>query len=869
MKLKHFLTGVLTLALILSCAVLPFGASAAEPVVSAAWDGTSSSAPSGGGTEDAPFLITNGAELRWLSDLGSSRVNTFSILTADIDLGGQQWKPGTFYGTLDGGNHKIFNFIIGNKEDPSKNPLEAGLFSRLDRATVKNLVIDQAEIASLAVDSGYAGAVAGYAQSAKVVHVTVGADVTVTGCNAGGMVGRSWNYGNIIAYCTNNGAVSTCGNTNIAQEAAGGMVGLGGGVTIQYCVNNGKITGGSTGERIAGGIAGIYGRNTAATVSNCLNTGEVSSTHTAGGIAGKNTFNDCTYDHCYSTVTVLSGLRDWSGNLVGRFNPETGSLTNCMAPAHATYGAIGANSANADHCTQTDVKICSTEEELAELNAAAQTVLDQIANYQDDSPIGGDDSGDPSDPGELGTPEGITGAVWDGSVAEFYDSGVGSAADPFVIRTAEQLAFFATAVNSGLDSGEGRIYVLADNIDLAGKEWTPIGTKDHPFRGCFNGKGFTIFNFTVTSKDDQTQIHAGVFGDVVNGIVRNLNVDWAIINVRGKASVAGGIVGSVQNSDVIACTVGEHTAVFVTDMGIGNNTYSGGIVGVTANNKGESTLIQYCINRAKVYAANTVSSVGAGGILGLSGGDTRISWCTNEGHVEAGNATDVSCIAGGIIANMGSGGSTSVVENCTNAGEIKSLHTAGGIVGRLNVAGNLITNSYSTGSVYGNLDYTGLGVGRCENNATLTGCGYLASSMGDIPNNVGVWYAVEAIGKRNPGLVDSKSPNTLNQLEEAEMETLVDAQAKAIEQGIADSILKADEDMPTPPPYTPGDVTTSGDDVETQAPPVNTDATTGGETGTAGNENSGCQSTVAGVGAILFLAAVAVVAMRKKERNAD
>jgi hypothetical protein len=83
-------------------------------------------------------------------------------------------------------------------------------------------------------------------------------------------------------------------------------------------------------------------------------------------------------------------------------------------------------------------------------------------------------------------------------VATAFASGTGTEADPFVIKTPEQLAFLAQSVKGG-ESYEGKFIVLGADIDLGGKEWLPIGLykyentsgNDFPFNGNFDGKGYS------------------------------------------------------------------------------------------------------------------------------------------------------------------------------------------------------------------------------------------------------------------------------------------------------------------------------------------------------------------------------------------
>ncbi len=373
MKSKHIFALTLAFALLLACLVLPVSAEAE------AWDGTTATQPAGSGTADDPYQIGTGAELSWLSQQASSKVISNSVvLTDDIDLGGHEWIPigpttgASFRGTFDGQGYSVSNFTVTGQAN-------SGLFGALVNATVKNLTLDQITIVTEETTSGFGGALAGYMQGTTLTGITVGGNVSVTGYNVGGVVGRTWSTMNTIAYCTNAATVATDGIR--AGETAGGIAGLAAMVDISYCVNTGSITANGSGEQLAGGIAGRLGRDGDSQVSSiqyCLNKGAITGSNSAGAICGRNYLNDCFYENCVTTVTIAKGNGDWSGSLVGRFS-HPGSMTNCYAPADDTYGWTGANAANATNCTQSNVAVCTTEAELALLNEYAAAIERAVA----------------------------------------------------------------------------------------------------------------------------------------------------------------------------------------------------------------------------------------------------------------------------------------------------------------------------------------------------------------------------------------------------------------------------------------------------------------------------------------------------------
>ena len=89
--------------------------------------------------------------------------------------------------------------------------------------------------------------------------------------------------------------------------------------------------------------------------------------------------------------------------------------------------------------------------------------------------------------------------------------------DIYVIATADDLLDFATMVNSGSTSIKG---ILATDIDMSGKIWTPIGTYSVPFQGIFDGNGYIVSNLTMA--DNASYDYAGLIGYAKNATIRNV-----------------------------------------------------------------------------------------------------------------------------------------------------------------------------------------------------------------------------------------------------------------------------------------------------------------------------------------------------------
>ena len=160
-----------------------------------------------------------------------------------------------------------------------------------------------------------------------------------------------------------------------------------------------------------------------------------------------------------------------------------------------------------------------------------------------------------------------TSAAWDGTSASSSLKGEGTQDSPYLVETAEDLAFLAKSVNEG-NSYDGKYIIQTADIDLGGKEWTPIGFQDindaktdgkaaAPFSGVYSGLGHKVTGLSIT---EETTNHLGLFGYVLPGSteagIANLTVEGAIVieGVLAKNFGVGGIVGSLGRDAADATT---------------------------------------------------------------------------------------------------------------------------------------------------------------------------------------------------------------------------------------------------------------------------------------------------------------------------
>ena len=286
-------------------------------------------------------------------------------------------------------------------------------------------------------------------------------------------------------------------------------------------------------------------------------------------------------------------------------------------------------------------------------------------------------------------------SVWDGTAATEFAGGRGTQDKPYIIQTAQQLAYLAQTVNSGTDYSEQYISLQAD-LDLSRLPWTPIGNGSNAqFKGKFLGNAHTISNLYINqpsvnvrglfsycgggsvvqnlrltdiSVTGNTNI-GGITGYLRGGTIRNCNVSGSVSGTENVGGIAGGTNYISVSASVSRCI--NNASV------LANQGYSGGIVG---KNETLSSTISQCVNNGAVDSYGDY----AGGISGFSG---TISNCINTGNV-GGNATDR---VGGICGSNTSVMDTSVM-NCANMGTVTSQGSVYGI-------GYSAENCYNTGMV--------------------------------------------------------------------------------------------------------------------------------------------------------------------------
>lgn len=234
----------------------------------------------------------------------------------------------------------------------------------------------------------------------------------------------------------------------------------------------------------------------------------------------------------------------------------------------------------------------------------------------------------------------------------YTDDGQGN----YTVTTADGLMNVAELVNGGKTD----INITLDkNIDLTGKEWTPIGTDyNNAYTGIFDGGGHTIKGLTVMGSN----YYAGLFGYIdPEGTVKN--VVLTEVNVTGDTNVggvAGLSYGTIENCSVSGSVSGS------------NGSYAGGVVGHQIVGS-----ITGCSSSAKVKGMNRV-----GGVVGATNSDATLTACYATGDVTVEYDGSGNACAGGVVGfNLGN----STLTACYAAGNVSgkgngTIHV-GGVVG--------------------------------------------------------------------------------------------------------------------------------------------------------------------------------------------
>ena len=276
--------------------------------------------------------------------------------------------------------------------------------------------------------------------------------------------------------------------------------------------------------------------------------------------------------------------------------------------------------------------------------------------------------------------------VWDGTASP-WTQGTGVSSDPYLIETAENLAYLAQKVNEGYQAQgmavfKGVYFLMTDDLDLNNINWTPIGNvnmnmQGFYFAGIFDGWYHNIDHLKIQSSADVCGLFAGLGGEQSpppgdkTGVIKHLSVTNG--NIISTGTGVGGIVGGMAGeASVYQCSFSGTISV----SNSGSYCGAGGIAAAMA----ESSAIAQCSFHGSITANNNggfTGAAGAGGIVGIAMDQASISQCYNTATI-TGNAFMLS-VAAGIVGATLQENNVSVLD-CYNVGTVNA-GTKGGIFG--------------------------------------------------------------------------------------------------------------------------------------------------------------------------------------------
>ena len=259
----------------------------------------------------------------------------------------------------------------------------------------------------------------------------------------------------------------------------------------------------------------------------------------------------------------------------------------------------------------------------------------------------------------------------------------------YTVTSADGLMNIAKLVNGG----KSDINITLDtDIDLTGKDWTPIGTSfDNSYTGTFDGGGHTITGLTVTTNDE----YAGLFGYLGNfgnaaGTVKNVVMDGIQITCNHRLGYAGGVAGfswgTIENCSVSGSVSGTKCV--------------GGVVGAQKTGS-----ITGCSSSATVKG-----TVDVGGVAGEKWGSMTACYATGNVTLEIDSPKNLS--GGGLVGFNGGSG----VLACYATGNVTSTGSSTGYVH----IGGFLGNNYTTVTAcyWKNNHEQGIGYNKRDTKAT-------------------------------------------------------------------------------------------------------------------------------------------------------
>lgn len=589
-------------------------------------------------TPDGTYNIVSAAGVKSLAELvnaGDNFEGKTIVLTADANLGGEEWMPignGTrsgqtytgnaFKGTFDGNGKTISGLKITERSGKAA----AGLFGVLDGGTVKDVTLEvDIDVASKANELA-AGCVGLLTNNGLVENVTVSGSVksgetaagivsrviksgTVRNChnhatisgtahNAGGIVGAAYydNEGMTIEGCTNDGAIS-------GTTAVGGIAGLSA-AEVKNCSNSATITGNGT------SVGGVIGeQQNAGSITGCTNTGNVNNLNNnttaygnggivgwirySGGTANYPHMNTITVSGCENRGTV-SGGND-AGGIVGTvYNHGVIDNNKNYAPTLSTKTFVAGVVGNVQFNTTVDG--ITDEQHVYVTNNYSETTLDNMTGglkakfvYINNSDKTTDSGNTPDDGVQVSTAEEAIAAIQGGGKVT-----VAGAIDKIDFTTLNPTAPVELVLNAKV----GEIVLGSSASNPAQTTITVAKDVDYPTFSVV--KGNDIQNLTIIGDPTSSKACTSGINALNQGITTVKNVTIKGVRFQGKG-VHFGFTANPQTTQSIVVEECEGIDMVEPLFYTSNNKYANTVVGDITIRNNKATF--------SASAANTVNAL--------------------------------------------------------------------------------------------------------------------------------------------------------------------------------------------------------------------------------------------------------------------
>lgn len=606
------------------------------------WNGTVSSGLAGSGTSGDPYLISNGSDLAYLAKFANegeynATANKYYKLTADVylnDVSDPEWYKGenlngwyfkAFLGTLDGAGHSIHGIYITDEIAAQNNRTKVGFIDELfNPGLIKNLAIEDS-------------------------YISVSANNSIAGAFVG--VGSVWSCPLRIENCFSTDTV------RVSAYKAGGIIGQAYRIfNITNCYSSAVVEGNQKGAIAGGGVYDYYEGTPSINLTECYST-------TSGLQLVGEWYNRQKYTSCYATkATTAEGgysvkeltaaqmtgaaaaenmtefhfpqlwyVRDNDSPIPTTFierGPDTAApvLSGEVVAAgiSADTAAVNWNQAT-DLYTLSEKIVYSVYKSSSPITNVSGAGVEKIATVTGDANFIAAGLVENSEYYFAVTAKDEAGNVspliasakyvhsfsdtdnWDGSAATRFAAGNGSESNPYLISTAEQLAYLMNLCSTkGTEATKNKHFALIANInlnDVTNANWKDNGAYEWfygtsedtsaAFAGTFDGRGHVIKGIYI---NETAKLYNGLFSALsLNATVKNLGIADSYICGNAKAGNYTGALAGLRTDSTSGNGVKIQSCYVDKDVTVEGDCASGLISKVQ-----QKLSIENCYSKASV-----------------------------------------------------------------------------------------------------------------------------------------------------------------------------------------------------------------------------------------------------------------------------